>query len=583
MKQSLIFFLGLFFLTNCAYKPRVPKTKTPPVLVKLAIGEKLEDHQSSGDDFALSSQGVATSKAGKKMFDLGGNIVDAFVSMSFTISVERPHSTGLGGGGFMLFDKKGEKTPFAVDFREMAPLSAHSKMYLDKNGKVIPRKSLEGVFSGGVPGFVKGVLEIHKKFGTLPLKTVLAPAIKLARSGFKIYPELANALKVKKEILKKFPATEKIFFHNGDVYKLGDLLVQTDLAKTIKLIAKKGASVFYEGEIAKKIVAHNKKYNGLIGLEDLKNYEVKWRAPITGTYKGHEIFSMPPPSSGGVHVVQILNILENDKLELYGPHHPKSIHLTASSMQAAFADRSVYLGDSDFVEVPIVGLTSKKYAKDLRYDIPESTSLNNFGRKPGNPKKFEESTHTTHFSIVDKDSNMIVSTQTINGYFGSGMVIDGTGIVLNNEMDDFSTKVGAKNLYKAVGSKKNLVEAKKRPLSSMSPTIVRKDGVPIMGTGSPSGTRIITCVTLSLLNYLEHKLSLYDSVAALRYHHQWFPNEIRVEEHASLPAFTIKKLRKMRHELNFKDFGCRVQAVAIKNGKLKAVSDPRGAGLAIGQ
>ncbi len=451
-------------------------------------------------------------------------------------------------------------------------------MFLDKKGSEIPKMSLDGIFAAGVPGLVAGVLDVHKEHGKLPLSVILAPAIKLAQEGFKIYPELAKALKLRGEILKRFKASRKIFTKNGKVLKLGDILVQKDLAKTLKTIAKKGRDGFYKGWIAKAIVKEHRRLKGLISMKDLELYNVKYRDPIIGTYKGHKIFSMSPPSSGGVHIVQILNILEEDNLKSYGVHHPKTIHLTASAMQRAFSDRAKYLGDSDFVKVPTRGLTSKKYGKDIRFSIPESQALNDtWSQDPFDGPLRYESAETTHFTIMDEKGNTVVSTQTINGYFGSAIIVPGTGILLNNEMDDFSTKPGAKNLFGAVGSKQNLVAPEKRPLSSMSPTIILKDDKPLLALGTPSGTRILTCVTQTILNYIEHDLSLYDSIAATRFHHQWQPNEIRIGE-AGLPKKTIKSLKRMGHQLNFKDLGCRVQAIAKEKGKLHGVSDPRGRG-----
>jgi gamma-glutamyltranspeptidase/glutathione hydrolase len=316
-------------------------------------------------------------------------------------------------------------------------------------------------------------------------------------------------------------------------------------------------------------------------MNDLRRYDVKKRKPMHGTYKGHDIFSMSPPSSGGIHVIQILNTVEPLNLGHYGIDDHRTVHYTASAMQQAFADRARYLGDSDFVKVPIKELTSKEYAAKVRSQIPKDRPLTKDEVKPG---KFDgyESPETTHFTIMDAEGHVVSSTQTINGYFGSSLVIPGTGIVLNNEMDDFSTKVGAINLFGAVGGENNLVEAEKRPLSSMSPTIVIKEGRPVMAVGTPSGTRILTCVAQTLLNYLEHKEPLLESVAAVRYHQQWYPDELRVGEFG-LKKETEDKLRKMGYKLNHKNLGCRIQAISYENGKLIGVSDPRGQGMADGK
>jgi gamma-glutamyltranspeptidase/glutathione hydrolase len=568
----------LLIITSCSTTILEPRYH----LVDIPKTEKKSDHEKWGTEYSIAAQGKYASLAGQEMFEKGGNIIDAFAAVSFVISVERPQSTGIGGGGFLLYydhEKRPGGSPITVDFREKAPLKAHKKMYLDRFGNEIPKKSIDGIFAAGVPGLVAGVLDMHKEHGKLPLETIMAPAIKLAKEGFLVYPELAKALKYRAEILKRFKASRKIFTRNGEVLKLGDRLVQKDLARTLTTIAKKGKDGFYKGWVAKAIVNEHRRLKGLITMEDLKKYNVKYRDPIIGTYKGHKVFSMSPPSSGGVHIIQILNILEKDDLKSYGVQHPKTIHLTASAMQRAFADRAEYLGDTDFVRVPVKGLTSKKYAKDIRFAIPESQALNETWSRDQFKSPFKyESPETTHFTIMDKKGNVAVSTQTINGYFGSAVVVPGTGILLNNEMDDFSTKPGAKNLFGAVGSKKNLVEPEKRPLSSMSPTIVLKDDKPVLALGTPSGTRILTCVAQTILNYIEHDLPLYDSVMATRFHHQWNPNEIRIEE-KGLPKKTIKSLKRMKHQLNFKNFGCRIQAIANEDGKLHGVSDARGRGL----
>ncbi|MFT6603685.1 MAG: gamma-glutamyltranspeptidase/glutathione hydrolase, partial [Bacteriovoracaceae bacterium] len=413
-------------------------------------GKSRKNYEAFGKEYMIASQGGGSTTAGSKMFELGGNIVDAAVAVSFAISVERPQSTGLGGGGFLLFYKPGMKEPIAFDFREKAPLKSHSKMYLDKDGNEIPRMSLDGIFAVGVPGLVAGVLELHKKYGKLPLETVLEPAALLAEKGFKVYPELSKALAAKASVLRRFPGSKKIFFKGDEVLKTGDHLEQVDLAKTIRSIAKEGSRVFYKGWIAKAIVKESWRLGGLLSLKDFAKYNVKKRKPVSGTYNGKKIYSMTPPSSGGVHVIQILNTVEGLGLNHYGVHHPYSVHMTSAAMQQAFADRARYLGDMDFVKVPLKRLISKKYADSIVAGIPKEKALKKEQVLAGEFKRIE-SDHTTHFSIMTKDGSAIVSTQTINGWFGSGVVAPGTGIVLNNEMDDFSTKVGAVNLFGAIG------------------------------------------------------------------------------------------------------------------------------------
>ncbi len=547
--------------------------------------------QASGKTYMVAAQGKHSAKAAEKIFELGGNIIDAATALSFAQSVERPQSTGIGGGGFMLYLPRGAAMPEVYDFREVAPIKSHKGMYLDEKGEVIPRKSVDGIHAAGVPGLVAGVLEIHQKYGKLPLQTVMQPAIELAEEGFPIYEELASALVRRGVYLNSVEASRKIFFKDKDtILKEGDLLQQKDLARTLRLIATKGKNGFYKGDVAKKIIAEFKRQGGLLTQADLDQYQVKKRPPLRGTYKGYEIYSMSPPSSGGIHIIQILNILEGYDLRALGVHHPKSLHYLASAMQQAFADRSVHLGDTDFVTVPLMELTSKSYAEQIRKLIPADyarkasevlpLNLNDF--KDSLPKVVEEPTETVHFSLADSEGNVVVSTQTINGYFGSGVVVPGTGILLNNEMNDFTSKPNEPNIFGAISGEKNQIEPKKRPLSSMSPTIVMTAGKPVLALGSPAGTRILTCVAQTILNYIEHGLPLYESISAVRVHQQWFPDEIRVEARG-LPDQTVVALKKMGHNLNFENFGCRVQAVAFEGDEIIGVSDPRGAGMALGK
>lgn len=585
-KVLIVNFFFVTLLSGCSFFQFSDRLK---MVDQTALSDGQKRH-AEAQNYMITTQGPYSSKAGAEMFDLGGNIIDAAVAVSFVISVERPQSTGIGGGGFLLHLKAGEEAPQAYDFREVAPLRSHSKMFLDSKGEEIPRKSVDGIFAAGVPGLVAGLVELHEKYGKLPLPTVMAPAIKLAREGFLVNSELAHALLVRGNVLHEFEASRKIFFKKkGEILKEGDLLIQKDLSETLSLIASLGKKGFYEGKTANAIVSESRRLGGLISHEDLRTYKVKKRSPVSGTFKNFKIYSMSPPSSGGIHVIQILNIVENDPLKSWGVQDAKTIHLTASAMQQAFVDRATYLGDADFVEVPVEKLISKEYAALVRTKMSLDYARKQNEVTPMDPeliktmeKVDQESSETTHFTIMDKEGNVVSSTQTINGYFGSAVIVPGTGVLLNNEMDDFSTKAGASNIFGAVGSDKNLVEPKKRPLSSMSPTIVMTGKKPVLAIGSPAGTRILTCVAQSLLNYLEHDLSLYDSLSAVRYHHQWSPDQLRVEE-IGLPDKTMKALKRNGHDINLQNLGCRVQAVANEGDKLIGVSDPRGAGLAFGK
>ncbi len=586
---SYLLASALLWGSGCTHTHPLSKKATQPKIhyATPLPSAKRSDREDTGVNYMITTQGEASSKAGKQAFALGGNAIDAAIAISFAISVERPQSTGIGGGGFMLIHFADTQNTIAVDFREMAPALAHEKMYLDKNGKVVPHLSIDGALSVGVPGLVAGLYEIHKKYGALKWEEVVGPAIKLAEEGFPVYPHLNKAITHRAEVLRKYPASRRLFFTAaGEPLPVGRILTQPNLAKTLRTIQKRGRDGFYSGWVAEAIVANQKKTGGLISLKDLAGYTVKFRKPVWGSFRSYKIASMPPPSSGGTHVIQILNILDGYPLEKHGPFSEQAVHWTASAMQRAYADRAAYLGDADFVKVPVAGLISKKYAALLRGKISSALAKPSRKVKEGNPWPYSnpyESDETTHFTVMDKSGNTVSSTQTINYYFGSGVVVDGTGIVLNDEMDDFSAKPGAMNLFGAVGSTQNRVQAKKRPLSSMSPTIVFDSGgkAPVMALGTPSGTRIITCVTQTMLNYLVYKMPLYDAVSSLRYHHQWAPDEIRVDE----PGFTKEMtfaLQKMGHSVRTRNLGCRVNAIAMEGSRLIGISDPRGEGKSVG-
>lgn len=558
-------------LTSCEYPYRLVKIDK----------EKKKKHELVTDNFMITTQGEGTSAAGLEIIKAGGNIIDAAVAVSFAISVERPHSTGIGGGGFLIYYDAKKKQTHVYDFREMAPLKSHKKYFLDENGKQIREKSLTGGFAAGTPGLVRGLARIHKDLGSMEWSKTVQPAIKLAREGFKVYPALNRAMTAERDKLAMFADSKRIFLNNaGEAWPIGHNLIQEDLAVTLEKIAATYGEDFYTGDIAKAIVQSIQEVGADMTMEDLAGYEVKKREPIKGTFKGYDIISMPPPSSGGTHIVQILNILEAYDLKSMGLQNPETIHLTSAAMQLAFRDRQRYMGDSDFIDIPLKTLTSKDYAARLRKLIKKNRALTFEELKTPSPLG-KEPTHTTHFSLMDKHGNIVVSTQTINGWFGSAQVANGTGIVMNNEMDDFAASASGVNLFGALGGENNLVEPRKRPLSSMSPSIVLKDGKPILALGTPSGTRILTCVAQVILNYIEHKLPLWEAVAATRYHHQWYPDEIRVDA----PGFydnTHKMLQTMGYKVRNKSYGCSIQAIANEGGKLHGVSDMRGYGQAVG-
>jgi len=518
-----------------------------------------------------SEQGLAT-QVGLDILKQGGNAIDAAVAVGFALAVVLPNAGNIGGGGFMVLhdDKTGKD--IAIDFREIAPAKASRDMYLDNQGNVIDGKSLFTHDASGVPGTVAGMEYALKKWGTMPLSKVLEPAIKLADKGFIVSDVLAQTLKEEKSTLGKWSASKAIFFKNGEPLKSGDLLVQKDLAKSLRLIAKQGAKAFYQGEIATKIAKEMQSHGGTMTLEDLKAYKVVERQPIIGDYRGYKVVTMPPPSSGGVHLIEILNMLEHYPIKEDGVNSAKNIHHMAESMKLAYADRSEYLGDPDFVKIPVTGLTSKAYANELVKTINNNKARLSSNIKPGKPQPYE-SDQTTHFSVMDKAGNAVAVTYTLNLNFGSGIVAAGTGILLNNEMDDFSVKPGVPNAFGLVGGTANAIEAKKRPLSSMTPTIVIKNNKPWLVTGSPGGARIITTVLQSVVNTIDHEMNPAEAIITPRVHHQWLPDELRVEE--GISPDTIKLLQDKGHKVVTKAPMGRIQIIQADDSGFYGYSDPR--------
>ena len=521
----------------------------------------------------VTSHTLATEVA-LKVLKEGGNAVDAAVTAGFALAVTQPRSGNIGGGGFMLISSEGKKDVVAIDYREKAPAAATRDMFLGEDGNADPNLSRYSHISSGVPGTVAGLAMALEKYGTISLAESLAPAIELAEKGFVVTPRFSKGVKSKQDMLFKFEAGKKKFLKpDGSFYEPGDVYIQTDLAETLKRIAENGIKGFYEGKTAELIVAEMKKGNGLITLDDLKNYEPQIRKPVHGTYRGYDIYSMSPPSSGGAHIIQILNILEPYPIRNLGHNSAKTIHLMAEAMTRAYADRSKYLGDSDFVEVPLDGITSKEYAAALRAEIDPNFASNSQNILPGNPADFE-SNETTHFSIADQFGNVVANTYTINFSYGSGIVVEGAGFLLNNEMDDFSAKPGVPNAYGLLGGEANKVEPNKRMLSSMSPTIVMKDDKNFLVAGSPGGSRIITTTLQVIMNVIDHHLNVQAAVNAPRIHHQWLPDEIRIEE--GLSPDTIRLLRGMGHTVNEKSSMGAIQSIMIaEDGTLYGGADPR--------
>ena len=518
-----------------------------------------------------TEQELAT-QIGLDILKAGGNAVDAAVAVGFALAVALPNAGNIGGGGFMeVHDAKSGKS-VALDFREVAPNKATRDMYLDAKGNVVDGKSLYTHYAVGVPGTVAGMEHALKTWGTLPLARVIAPAAALADKGFPVSETLAKILQQEQKNMGQWPATREIFWKNGAPLKVGDLLVQKDLAASLRLIGQQGAKAFYEGDIARKIAAEMAPHPNAISLQDLREYKVVERVPTQGTYRGYQIVTMPPPSSGGPHLVQILNMLEGWPVGQWGAGSAQYLHHMAEASKLAYADRSEYLGDPDFVKVPQKGLTSKRYAASLARTIDPNKARAAKEIKPGQPQPYE-SDQTTHYSVVDKAGNAVAVTYTLNTNFGSGIVAKGTGILLNNEMDDFSAKPGVANAYGLVGGDANAVAPKKRPLSSMTPTLVLKDGKPALVTGSPGGARIITTVLQTVVNTIDFGMNPAEAAAAPRVHHQWTPDELRVEK--GLSPDTIALLKQRGHNIAVKPSMGRTQTIQIRGGTLYGYSDPR--------
>ena len=521
-KLNKILILFLLFLSKNFYA-------IEPIAYLNSLGyEPAQKELASSKNGMVSTQHFLATEVGERILSRGGNAYDASIAIAFTLAVVLPRAGNIGGGGFMVIYDSQTQKPYSIDFREKAPQMSTRDMYLTEDGSFNDMNlSTLGYLASGVPGTVAGLWDVHQKFGSLPWNELLEDAIYFAENGFKITPFLGDILFNYSEALSIFPETKKIFQKHYPNFK-DKMLIQKDLANTLRIIASQGREGFYEGQIAKKIASEMKKNNGLITEDDLKKYNPIWRKPLISNYRDTQIITMGPPSSGGLHVIQMLNIVENYDLKNMGHNSTNYVNLLAEVMKYAYSDRSKYLGDPDFYDVPVEKIISKEYAAEINdnIDIGRSTPVDDIY-----PGKFldRESHETTHFSVVDEEGNVVSMTYTLNSTFGSKVVVKGTGILMNNEMDDFSAAPGVPNQFNLLGADANAIAPYKRPLSSMTPTIVLKNNELFFTTGSPGGARIISAVFQSILNIIDFKMNLEEATLAKRLHHQWYPDMLEFE------------------------------------------------------
>lgn len=539
-----------------------------------AILEGERFHPQVGGHGMVATSHYLASQVAHDVLAHGGNAVDAAVTAGFALAVTQPRSGNIGGGGFMLIsDEKSDKV-IAIDYREKAPAAAYETMFQNEAGDAVSELSRYTHNASGVPGTVAGLAMALDQYGTMILAEALAPAIKLAEDGFIIPPRFAEGLEQSQDRLKQWDSTRKVFYKpDGSLYHAGERFRQPDLAATLKRIAENGPREFYEGQTARLIAAEMQDHGGMMTAQDLANYQPTIRQPVHGNYRGYDVYAMSPPSSGGAHIVQMLNILEGYDIHAMGFNSARTIHVMSEAMKRAYADRAQYLGDTDFVDVPLAGITSKAYADELRDQIDLDRATPSSEIAAGDPLPYE-SNETTHFSIADDSGLAVSNTYTINFSYGSGIVVDGAGFLLNNEMDDFSAKPGTPNAYGLIGGEANRIEPEKRMLSSMTPTIVKKDGKNFLITGSPGGSRIITTTLQVVMNVIDHDMNIQSAVSAPRIHDQWLPDEIRIED--GISPDTVKLLEAMGHKVSQQEAMGAAQSILIEDeGTFTGGADPR--------
>ena len=560
---------------------------SPLTLVALVVGTDLVAIACEGEQSALSKQGMVVSahplatEVGLQVLKQGGNAVDAAVATTFAISVVEPFSAGIGGGGFLLYHQESDGLIQSLDFREKAPITATKDLYLDDRGQVKPQQSVNGHLSVATPGTVAGLAEVHRKYGKLSWRQLVQPSIGLAQDGFLVTDRFVDMAALRESVLDRNPAARTIFTNNGSPWKTGDRLIQTDLARTLELIARNPKN-FYRGSIANAIALDMQRNGGLVTKKDLKEYRPTWRSPICGDFQQWEVCSMPPPSSGGVHLMQLLNFWQQTYKNPPPRYDSETLHFMASTMQIAYADRAKYLGDPDFVPVPVSDLTSPFYTLKRGQELSDrarpSTQV-----QAAPTTLLKELNDTSHLTVVDGDRNSVSLTFTVNLSFGSGAVAAGTGIVLNNEMDDFATAPGQPNAFGLVGNEANAIAPRKVPLSSMTPTIVRdRDKRFRLALGAPGGSTIITTVYQTLLNDLVYNMNARDAIAAPRLHHQWLPDQLRLETNGFSADIRDALIRK-GHQIRVRSPWGNGNLIRLRpDGLLDGAADPRGEGVAAG-
>jgi len=552
------------------------KLYLPLVVLACALSAFSFSPVAARHGMVASSEALA-SEVGVQILRAGGNAVDAAVAVGFALAVTHPVAGNIGGGGFMLIRlAKGEAV--VVDYREAAPAAASRNMYVNSKGQVVPDASTLGALSAGVPGTVAGLALAEQKYGKLGLARVMAPAIRLAEHGFTVSYSLSESLRQDRDFLWKFDASRRIFLRDGRLYEPGEVFKQPELAQTLKAVARRGAKGFYTGRTAQAIAGTMEKYHGLMTEQDLARYHPVLRQPLEGHFRGYEILSVPPPSSGGVALIEMLNILE--PLDLGSADSFESMHLIAEAMRHAYADRAAYLGDADFVSVPVARLTSQAYAAKLREEILHSRPDTPI--RAGNPQAFEGA-QTTHYSLVDSEGNAVANTYTLNNGYGSGVTVEGAGFLLNDEMDDFAAKPGSPNMFGLVQGEANAIAPNKRPLSSMTPTLVLQDGKLWLVLGSPGGGTIINTVLQVLLDVSVFKMDILQAVSFPRFHHQWMPDRL-ILERVGFSADTIQKLREAGYQIDFTDRMGDCEAIEVDplSGWKFGAADPRAYGKAVG-